>query len=186
MSHQHITNHPSVPDGSPSTAKRVAFGVALVLALILIPVTASQAQGVLSIQINSVQGFDLEMPTGLVIATATPGSDPDPVTATSAWGFTSNGNTVRSLTADLDVAPPAGLTVTVDLGLPTDEATHGSGATVGSAVEATFSSTNYEDVTLWTGARRARATGTATWTAAATLEMGEDDDYTGNMTITFE
>lgn len=183
MTSQHATNHPST--GTP-TVKQYAFGIALVLALILIPASTSQAQGVLSVQINAAQGFEIAMPTGLIITTATPGSDPDPVVATSAWGFTSNGNTERSLTADLDVAPPAGLSFTVDLGVPATSDAHGSGASVGSAVEATFNSTNFEDVTLWTGARRSRATGTATWTAAATVEVGEDDDYTGNMTLTFE
>lgn len=126
------------------------------------------------------------MPPPLIISSVTPGQDPDPATASTSWAFTSNGNSDRTLTASLDVAPPDGMTITVDLGTAESATTHGNGSSAGSSTIATLSNATYQNVTLWSGARRARANGTVAWTAAVTAGLTEDDSYTGNLTLTFE
>lgn len=192
-----MTRRPNNPTtrgdpGNGTRTDRVRFAlrnriavVVLALLTLLIPMQTGWSQGAVSVQINAINNFLIEMPPTLVISTATPGEQPEPATATTSWGFTTNGNVNRSLTADLDVAPPSGLTITMDLGVPTTSVAPGGG-TVGSASVGSFTNATYTNVTLWTGAKRALALGDVDWTATATIEVSDADDYTGTLTLTFQ
>jgi len=92
-----------------------------VLALVagLSTVAAAQtATQLVTIQVNAINVISVSGTPSLTITTATAGSAPTSVTdATSSWNVTTN-QTGAKITASLNSAMPAGLTLSANLGAP--------------------------------------------------------------------
>jgi hypothetical protein len=93
---------------------------AAVLALLVSMTGVANAQSTQTLNINVAKivqfAFNASAVT-LTISTATAGSDPAPATGASTWALTNN-TTNALLSASLDTPMPAGMTLSVLLGVP--------------------------------------------------------------------
>jgi hypothetical protein len=86
---------------------------------------AQSAPQTVQYQVNAINVIAFTGSPTLTISVATPGSAPDPVTSSAAtWAVTTN-QTGAKITAKVNVAMPAGLTLDVTLAPPTGGASTG-------------------------------------------------------------
>ena len=89
-------------------------------------VASAQVTQVVTFQVNAINQISVSGSPSLLINTATAGSAPTSATAAASWAVTTN-QTGAKITASLNSAMPAGLTLSVDMTAPTGAT--GAGAT---------------------------------------------------------
>ncbi|HEU4994885.1 MAG TPA: hypothetical protein VFT29_08695 [Gemmatimonadaceae bacterium] len=114
---------------------RRILGTILGLTLAAAPALHGQSAGqTITFQVDAINQIGLSGSPSLVINTATPGSNPTPVTAAATWAVTSN-QTGAKITASIATAMPPGLTLSVNLAAPTGATSAGPQAISTTAVD---------------------------------------------------
>ena len=147
--------------------------VALASGILSVSLTAGPtATQDVTFAVEAINELAISGAPNLVINVATAGEDPEPDTATGTYAITTN-ETGRKITAALDQAMPAGLTLQVDVAQPT-------GATSVPAVTLTVA-----DADVVTGISTVSESGNAiTYTLSATAEAGVVTEQTRTVTYT--
>jgi hypothetical protein len=145
-----------------------------VLALLAIGGTAAAqtATQTLTFQVDAINQIAFTGNPSLVINTAAAGADPSSVTTAVTWGVTTNQSNAK-ITASLNAALPANVTLTVDLAAP-------SGAT--SAGAQSLGTTSVDLVSAIT--RVAESALGVTYTLSATAAAGVIASTTRTVTYT--
>lgn len=145
-----------------------------VLALLAIGGTAAAqtATQTLTFQVDAINQIAFTGNPSLVINTAAAGADPSSVTTAVTWGVTTNQSNAK-ITASLNAALPANVTLTVDLAAP-------SGAT--SAGAQSLGTTSVDLVSAIT--RVAESALGVTYTLSATAAAGVVASTTRTVTYT--
>ncbi len=144
---------------------------AAALALLVSTAGIAGAQSTQTLNINVAKivqfAFNASAVT-LTINTATAGSDPAPATGSSTWAVTNN-TSYALLSASLDAAMPAGMTLSVLLGVPT--------GSTSSSVNLTAASQQVANLT-----KSAQAGLAVTYTLTAPASSG---NYVGSRVVTY-
>jgi hypothetical protein len=140
-------------------ARRTVLALGLMLGAL--SATAGAQTQTVNIQVGAISVMSLAAGTPtLTVSTASAGVDPTPATAASQYNVTTN-QTNQKITAKIDLAMPAGITLAANLVAPS------TGASAGSQVLGTT------DVNLVTGiATLAQANVGITYTLTATAAAG--------------
>jgi hypothetical protein len=95
---------------------------------------AAQTTQVVTFQVNAINQIAFSGSPSLLINTATAGSAPTSATANASWAVTTNQSGAK-ITASINSAMPAGLTLSVDLSAPAGATGAGSSALSTTAVD---------------------------------------------------
>jgi hypothetical protein len=106
------------------------------MALMVAATSAASAQvtQVVTFQVNAINQIAFSGSPSLLINTATAGSAPTSATANASWAVTSNQSGAK-ITASINSAMPAGLTLSANLSAPTGGTSAGSSALGTTAVD---------------------------------------------------
>jgi hypothetical protein len=101
------------------------FITAMALMVGATSVASAQVNQTVTFQVNAVNQIAFSGSPSLLINSATAGSDPTSATAAASWAVTTN-QTAAKVTASINSAMPAGLTLKVDLTAPTGGSSAGA------------------------------------------------------------
>jgi hypothetical protein len=107
------------------SAGRILSAMALMVAATR--AASAQVTQTVTFQVNAINQIAFSGSPSLLINTATAGSAPTSATANATWAVTTN-QTGAKITASINSAMPAGLTLSVDLAAPTGATGAGSTA----------------------------------------------------------
>lgn len=143
-------------------SRLAAAGLVLAASALAAPALAQTATQTVNFQVDAINQISVSTPSvSLAVTTATAGSPPTSATSTTAtWAVTTN-QTGAKITASINSAMPAGVTLSVALGAPTGGTSAGSLALSTSAVDVVTGITKLNQSAL-----------SVTYTLAATAAAG--------------